>query len=379
MNILVVDDNSSERGILVAPLAAAGCSVFEAGGGASALAMLEQEKIDAIISDILLPPMDGNRLCYEVRRSERFRSIPFILYTGTRTSPNDQQFSLELGIDRFVRKPVPAKDLLKLLRELTPLRRTGPRVPPGRKQAKDAQQNSGEQLRALTARLFTVREDESLRLARAIHDDLGHALTRLNMDLAFLEESLAQNPLPRAEIFRRTRAMSKQVEDTVRVVQHIATELRPGLLDDLGLAAALEWQAEQFATRTGIRCRWRRKPAVPGLPNKQAILVFRIFQEILNNIARHSRATTVELSCAEQRGVLSLIVHDNGKGFDEKTLAPRASLGLLGMREYTLLIGGRLEIGSEPGRGTTVTLSVPVKPMPGKTPKPAKNARGRKS
>jgi PAS domain S-box-containing protein len=245
--------------------------------------------------------------------------------------------------------------------------------------AEEELRNSAQQLRALAGRLHTAREDESLRLARAIHDDLGHALTRLNMEVVFLEESLAKNASPRAEIFQRTRAMSKLVEETVHAVQRIATELRPGLLDDLGLAAALEWQAEEFAKRTGIRCAWKQEATDAELPNKQTIVVFRIFQEILNNITRHAEATTVDLSCTVKGGTLTLSIHDNGKGFDEATLSPHESLGLLGMRERALLIGGEIEIASAPGRGTTVSVITPVQITSVELPKPAKAARGRKT
>src|ERR1044071_7444938 len=119
MNVLVVDDNSTNRKLLHAPLEAEGMTVFEAADGVEALAVLHREKVDAIISDILMPRMDGYRLCYEVRRNERFQNIPFIIYTSTYTSPSDEKFSLELGADKFVRKPASAEEMLKLLRELS--------------------------------------------------------------------------------------------------------------------------------------------------------------------------------------------------------------------------------------------------------------------
>jgi len=231
-----------------------------------------------------------------------------------------------------------------------------------RKQAEEALKNSQAQLRALSARLQSVREDESERIAREIHDELGQALTTLNMDLIWIQQKLKaeKSPLLRPQFQRRMKAATALLETTVRSVQRISTELRPAMLDDLGLTATLEWQAEEFEARTGIHCQWKLKPATVRPNRDQATALFRIFQEILTNVARHSRARSVNLRLVQNDGKLILEVADDGKGFDEKKLLLHKSLGLLGIRERAAFIGGGVEICSAPGKGAKITVTSPV-------------------
>jgi PAS domain S-box-containing protein len=231
-----------------------------------------------------------------------------------------------------------------------------------RKEAGAALKSSHAQLRALSSRLQSAREEESERISREIHDELGQALTSLNMDLIWMQQKLEEekNPLLRSHFQGRIRAMAALLEKSARAIQRISTELRPAILDDLGLTAALEWQAEEFEARAGIRCQWRTKPVMAQLNRDQAIALFRIFQEILNNIARHAQARLVNLKLVQNLGELILEVADDGKGFNEKKLQVHKSLGLLSMRERAAFIGGRVDIGSVLGKGTKVTVTTPV-------------------
>lgn len=231
-----------------------------------------------------------------------------------------------------------------------------------RKRAEELLENSKEQLRALTAKLQNVREEESIRLSREIHDELGHALTGMNMDLMWVQRRLEKekSPLLRAHFRRRLKAMLTSLETMGRTVQRIAAELRPGMLDDLGLAATLEWQAEEFESRTGIRCQWETTPSAVALDLEKSTGLFRIFQEILSNVARHSAAQTVKLTLMQTSDELVLKVADDGKGFSQKKLVDHASLGLLGMRERAALIGGQVRIRTRLGKGSTVTITCPV-------------------
>jgi signal transduction histidine kinase len=182
------------------------------------------------------------------------------------------------------------------------------------------------------------------------------------MDLIWIQQKLQKekNPLLRSQFQRRMKAATALVETTVRSVQRISAELRPAMLDDLGLTATLEWQAEEFAARTGLRCRWQSKLVATHLHRDQATALFRIFQEILTNVARHARARSVKLKLVHNRGELILEVADDGKGFDEKKLLPHKSLGLLGLRERVAFMGGRVEICSAQGKGTKITVTSPV-------------------
>jgi signal transduction histidine kinase len=226
-----------------------------------------------------------------------------------------------------------------------------------RKQAEEQLRNSREQLRALAAHLESVREDERARIAREIHDELGQVLTGLRMDLSWVVSRL---PGDEAALMERSRSMLTLIDTTIRLVRRIATELRPGVLDDLGLVAAIEWQAQEFQTRTGIACEFASNQADLVLAPELGTAAFRICQETLTNVARHAHATRVHIRLEAEAGQLVLTVADNGRGITEQELANRTSLGLLGMRERALLLGGQVSIGGKPGEGTTVTVRIPL-------------------
>jgi PAS domain S-box-containing protein len=226
-----------------------------------------------------------------------------------------------------------------------------------RKRAEEKLQHSFEQLRALGARLQKVREEERTRVAREIHDQLRQALTAIKMDLAALTRELpADRPQPSVRIDR----LLKLVDETIQSVRRIATELRPGILDDLGLVAAVEWAAEEFQARTGTTCRVRLPESDIAMDPDRATALFRIFQETLTNVARHANATEVDVTLARSNGDLSLEVRDNGKGIADAKLIEGHSLGILGMRERALLLGGEFTISATPGTGTTVKVLIPV-------------------
>jgi len=232
-----------------------------------------------------------------------------------------------------------------------------------RKRAEQALAGSREQLRALWARLQRTREAERTRIAREVHDVLGQLLTGLKLELAWCERRLPQIPDPELrQVFAAKVVATNQLADTmIETVQKIARELRPSVLDNFGLAAALEFETRQFQERTGVRCELALVAEPPVLEAEQATEVFRIFQEILTNVARHAQATTAHIQFAVADEQLTLQVSDNGRGVSEKELADAKSLGLLGMRERAALMGGMIQFRGSPGAGTTVTLTVPLK------------------
>ncbi|HEX9995780.1 MAG TPA: PAS domain-containing protein [Abditibacterium sp.] len=232
---------------------------------------------------------------------------------------------------------------------------------------------SREQLRALAAHATRAREAERTSIAREIHDELGQALTALKMDLAWTAKRLLQcfAPLqtPEAtnssqELQERARAMIALTENTIGTVRRIATQLRPALLDDLGLEAAAEWQVKDFAARTGIVCDFKstlgERELAPGI----ATASFRILQEALTNVARHAEATRVRVRLSRKNSELHLEVRDNGSGIQPHRLVNVRSLGLLGMHERALGLGGSVEISPIKTRGTRVTARIPLKQSP---------------
>jgi signal transduction histidine kinase len=230
------------------------------------------------------------------------------------------------------------------------------------KQAEEALRKSGEQLRALAERLQAVREEERIQLAREVHDQVGQALTSLNLDVAWLGERLAKPGFGAARrlLAGRLEAMSTLLAQTVGTVQRISSELRPGMLDDLGLSAAIEWQAEEFATRSGLICEAHCSPLSRDPGPKCSTAVFRILQELLANVVRHAQARRVDVELREHAGALILEVRDDGRGITEEQIHAAKSLGLLGIQERAQAVDGAVEIGGQPGRGTRVTVTVTV-------------------
>jgi PAS domain S-box-containing protein len=231
-----------------------------------------------------------------------------------------------------------------------------------RKQAEEKLKATSEQLRALSASLQSAKEEEGTRIAREIHDELGSRLTSLKWDLEGLNRSLSnsarQAQLP--ELRKKVEAMIELTDATIDTIRRISSELRPSILDDLGLVAAIEWQAKEFQTRTGIVCTCDCSLENVGLNREQSTAVFRIFQEALTNVLRHARATKVDTKTEEVDGQFVLTVSDNGRGITETEKLGVTSLGLLGMKERARLVSGEVEISRNKKGGTIITVQLPI-------------------
>lgn len=224
-------------------------------------------------------------------------------------------------------------------------------------------QSSSERLRKLSARIETLREEERARISREIHDELGQLLTGIHMQLRCVENQLSGrddrslNPL-----IDELVETSSMIDEVVASVRRIASGLRPLSLDDLGLAAALNGEAEQFSRRTGIACNLELggslRPLDPGIE----ITVFRIFQECLTNVARHAKASSVSASCFATSTLITLQVRDDGVGMETEGVANPSALGITGMTERAAAVGGSLVIHSRAGGGTTIRLEIPLPP-----------------
>ena len=218
--------------------------------------------------------------------------------------------------------------------------------------------DSREELRNLSAHLLSVREEERTRMAREIHDELGQALTALKMDVSWLNRRhLGED----AAFKNKLASMEEVIDQTIETVQKLSGELRPGILDDLGLAAAIEWQAEEFQKRTAIECQVALSPEAVTLNREQATTMFRIFQETLTNVIRHARATKVEVRLEEENGNIVLEVNDNGRGITQAELGDPKAFGLIGMRERVKYIHGEITIAGSPGKGTRITVTLPLR------------------
>ncbi|MBW2057104.1 MAG: HAMP domain-containing protein [Deltaproteobacteria bacterium] len=217
-------------------------------------------------------------------------------------------------------------------------------------------EKSREQLRELSNHLQAATEEERTRISREIHDDLGQVLTALKMDVSWLKKRVPRNQRP---VLEKLESMSSLIDKTTKRVQRLSAELRPGILDDFGLPAAIEWQAGEFQERTGIRCKVNVDGEKTNLNREQSTAVFRVFQESLTNVFRHARATEVEVTLRQEDNRLILDVKDNGKGITEEEVTAPGSFGFIGMRERVHPWGGKVKITGARGEGTRVTVTMP--------------------
>jgi PAS domain S-box-containing protein len=215
---------------------------------------------------------------------------------------------------------------------------------------------SRQQLRALASRLQKVREEERTAIAREIHDELGQALTGLKLDISWVSHRIPRNK----QVLAQCVSMMERIDQTLTAVRRIATELRPSVLDQLGLEAAIEWQGQEFGTRTGIEVVMESSVKGSPIPDYLCSSAFRILQESLTNVARHAKATRVTIRLTQTQQLLTLEVIDDGIGLQPDRLEQTTSLGLIGMRERALACGGSIGITSAEGAGTTVLLLVPL-------------------
>jgi PAS domain S-box-containing protein len=214
-----------------------------------------------------------------------------------------------------------------------------------------------EDLKRLNTHLQTIREEERATIAREIHDELGQRLTVLKMDASWLIKKI--NAEAKAERDKLT-GMIALIDDTVKIIRRISSDIRPGVLDDLGLVAALEWQSNVFEKQTGIPCKFTSAFTDDAIDKNLASGIFRVYQETLTNVMRHAQATAVTTTLARDGDDVILCIHDNGQGFKPAVIKSKKTLGLVGMQQRAQMFGGNLTVDSQPGHGTSIILKVPL-------------------
>ena len=312
---------------------------------------LDEHPPELILSDYSLPGFNGHDALAIAQ--EKCPETPFIFVTGTMGEEVAIE-TLKSGATDYVLKTRLSRLMPAVNRALIEAQA---RVQ--HRRAQEQLRESHEQLRALSVYLQSVREEERTRIAREVHDELGQALTSCKLDLSWIASKLPRELKP---LLEKTKALTAHIDATIQLVRRISTELRPGVLDHLGLVAALEWQANEFQTRTGIKCDVQASLIEPLLHQELNTAFFRIFQETLTNIIRHAGATQVGVNLKESDAQVTLEVKDNGRGISNADISNTKSMGLLGMRERAGLLGGTFKIMSLPrGKGTKVTVCIPLR------------------
>jgi signal transduction histidine kinase len=342
--ILLVDDEPKSLYALEQLLAPLGDELLTAQSGEEALKLALKHDFAVILLDVRMPGIDGFETAQMIRGRERSRLTPVIFLTAAADEMTSMFRGYEVGAVDYLMKPVVPEILRSKVAVFVEMHRQRERL-----------RESEEKLRRLAAHLVTIREEERAHIAREIHDELGQVLTGLKMEVTWLAKRLKEQPL-----LEKTDSICSLIDSTVQTVRKIATGLRPEVLDDMGLVAAVGWQAKEFQKRTGIRCRAKLPPETVRPQIDVATTVFRIFQEILTNVARHSRATRVDIDLDISDERVALVVVDNGVGIPDAELNGRKSLGLLGMQERALLFGGEVNLTGTPGHGTRVAVTIPI-------------------
>lgn len=359
-NILIVDDDPNTLVALQELLQGVAHRVVTASSGEDALRRVLKQDFAAVLLDARMPGMDGFETARLIREREQSRHTPIIFLTGAFEDVHSVFRGYEAGAVDYIVKPLVPEILrskISVFVELYNKNAVLIREIAERKRAEDHLRKSEENLRALAAHLQLVREEEWTRIAREIHDELGQSLTGLKMDLKWVANRL---PADQQALAERAKAMSGLIDDTIVSVRRIASRLRPEVLDQLGLTAAVEWHAADFRRRTGIRCNLSLPADAPAVDRERSTAAFRILQELLTNVARHANATRIDIAMRAESGVLVLTVEDNGSGIEESAVSDPKSLGLLGMRERVLPFGGTVEIAGASGGGTKGVVSIPL-------------------
>lgn len=350
LRLLIVEDSEDDVVLVVRHLRQGGYApVFERVETADAMrAALQRQPWDLVIADYTLPRFSGPAALALLR--ETGLDLPFIVVSGT-IGEDVAVEAMKTGAHDYILKGNLTRLLPAVQRELRDAK-----VRQERRQAREDLLRSREELRGLARHLESVREEERARIGRELHDELGQTLTALKLEMVWLMKKVKLE----GEAAAQVSSMLGRIDELIGTIRRIEAELRPALLDHLGLAAAMQWQADQFTGHTGVPCQLTCPPEDVQIGQTRSLAMFRIFQEALTNVVRHAEATAVNAVLLSQDNALVLTVTDNGRGIAEERISNGSTFGLLGIKERVAQYGGTFSIAGMPGGGTTVSVTIPL-------------------
>lgn len=361
-NLLLVDDNPVVLLALSEHLRSAGFEVREARSGEECLQLAREKRPDLMLLDVVLPDVNGVELCRRIKADPELKALFVVLLSSSETSAGSKVAGLDAGADGYIARPIENRELLARVQSLLRIQKAEAALRRAHDELEDrvlertaelAAANAA--LRAMSLRLVEVQEAERRLLARELHDEAGQMLTGLKM---ILDQSLTLANEPLRGRLNEAVELTKLLMDRMR---SLSLELRPQVLDDLGLVVALDWHFKRYLKQTGIQVDFRHAPLGERLPSLFETALFRIVQEALTNVARHARVREVAVRLWRDEECAGLQVEDKGAGFDVETaLTARNSSGLSGMRERAELLGGEFTLESKPGKGTRLTVELPL-------------------
>ncbi len=351
LKILLLEDNPDDAELIQTLLRRSGMKFrsVTASDESEFLAAIEDKGYDVVLADNALPQYSSIEALKLIRTSNP--GVAFILVTGT-VSEEFAVSIIQQGADDYLLKtnltrlPSAIKNAIEKKR-----------IQQEQERSQHELKQLNQELRSVSAHLEKVREEEQARIAREIHDQIGQQLTGLKMDISWLKR-MTNNKAEPQSILNKLDEISGNLDETVRIVRKVASDLRPSILDDFGLIDALDWHSKEFSSRYGINVHFKSLVKEIKIDPVKAIGLFRIYQEALVNVARHAEAKNVITIFEINDNQSSLSISDDGKGFDSSSR--KKTLGLLGMKERAQMIGGTFTINSKPGKGTGVFISVPI-------------------
>jgi len=343
-------------------LKTAGFHVIEATTGKECLSLARTEAPDLVLLDVMLPDVNGVELCRQIKASPETSQLFVVLLSSVEISPDSQVTGLEAGADGYIARPIENRELLARVQALLRIKQAESAL---RKAHDELEKRVVERtaelshanaaLKALSLRLVDVQEAERRFVARELHDEIGQMVTGLKL---ILETSL--EPVEPEQKQSLDEAIGL-INDLMERVRQLSINLRPQMLDDLGLLTALDWNFKRYFKQTGIRAMFKHTPLTERLPTQLETAVFRIVQEALTNVARHAGVKEVTVRLWKNAERVGVQVEDLGAGFEvEETQAKRTSTGLSAMRERAELLGGEFTLESVKGSGTRVTVELPL-------------------
>lgn len=360
--LLVVDDNPVVLLGFSELLRSAGFEVLEARTGEDALRLARGHSPELILLDVMLPDINGIELCRRIKADPDLRSLFLVLLSSSQTSSGNQAVGLDAGADGYIARPIENRELLARVQSLLRIQQAEAALRQAHDKLEQRVQErtaelgeANEALRSMSLRLVEVQEKERRFLARELHDEVGQVLTGLKM---VVDQSL---PLAHPPLQERLNYAVEMINDLVGRIRQLSLDLRPQMLDDLGLMVALEWHFRRYTQQTGIAVEFQHNPINGRLHASIETALYRIVQEALTNVARYAGVKTVIVRLWVDHERAGVQVKDQGAGFNSAAkLAARASTGVAGMKERAELLGGEFTLESQPGQGTRLTVELPL-------------------
>jgi signal transduction histidine kinase len=340
--VLIVDDSPSARETLLAALDGHGYQLVTAENGSEALQLANEIRPDVILLDVMMPGMDGFEVCQRIRSTPALAEVPVVLLTALDDHASLLR-GLEAGADDFFSKPIERKELLVRVRTITRLNRYRTLA------------EQREKLSEMAERLVSAQEEERLRISRELHDDLGQALTTHLLAIRNLQGDLS---IPVVTMFESLENLYQQSYEIFVKIRRLAHDLRPPVLDTLGLKLSLETYCREFTARTHLPITLEIDPALPDFIDVYNVILYRVLQEALTNIAKHAQASRVWVELNVEDDTINLVVQDNGRGLQP---TENKGIGITGMQERLSLVGGKLLLHSPSEGGTILSASLPMK------------------